>query len=134
MGTDQAIILFDGVCNLCTWSVQFILKRDPHGYFKFASMQSACGRKLMEEHGVASEAMDTFILIQGPRCLTQSDAAIEVAKHLSGYGTLLRVLSVIPKPVRDRGYAMIANNRYRWFGKQDTCMVPSRDVLDRFLS
>jgi predicted DCC family thiol-disulfide oxidoreductase YuxK len=134
MGTDQAIILFDGVCNLCTWSVQFILKRDHHGYFKFASMQSACGRKLMEEHGVASEAMDTFILIQGPRCLTQSDAAIEVAKHLSGYGTLLRVLSVIPKPVRDRGYAMIANNRYRWFGKQDTCMMPSRDVLDRFLS
>jgi predicted DCC family thiol-disulfide oxidoreductase YuxK len=78
--------------------------------------------------------MDTFILIQGSRCLTQSDAAIEVAKHLSGYGTLLRVLSVIPKPVRTRGYAMIANNRYRWFGKQDTCMVPSRDVLDRFLS
>jgi predicted DCC family thiol-disulfide oxidoreductase YuxK len=88
----------------------------------------------MEEHGVSSEAMDTFILIQGSRCLTQSDAAIEVTKHLSGSGALLRVLSVIPKPIRDRGYAVIANNRYRWFGQQDTCMVPSKDVLDRFLS
>ena len=113
MGTDQAIILFDGVCNLCTWSVQFILKRDPQGYFKFASMPSACGRKLMEAHGVPADAMDTFILIQGSRCLTQSDAAIEVAKHLSGYGALLRALSVIPKSIRDRGYAMIANHRYR---------------------
>jgi predicted DCC family thiol-disulfide oxidoreductase YuxK len=133
MMTNHAIVLFDGVCNLCTWSVQFILQRDPRGYFKFSSMQSESGRKLMEDHGVPSENMDTFVLIDGGKCLTRSDAVIEVAKHLSGRWSLLRVLSAIPKPIRDWGYAIIANNRYRWFGKQNTCMLPSPEIKDRFL-
>jgi len=133
MMTNHAIVLFDGVCNLCTWSVQFILQRDPHGYFKFSSMQSEIGRKLMEDHGIPPENMDTFVLIDGCKCLTRSDAVIEVAKHLSGGWSLLRVLSAIPKPIRDWGYAIIANNRYRWFGKQDICMLPSPEIMDRFL-
>ena len=133
MMSNHAIVLFDGICNLCTWSVQFIMKRDPDGYFKFASMQSECGKKLMVAHGLRSEAMDTFVLLEGSRCLTQSDATIGVVKRLSGWGSLFRVLSLIPKPIRDWGYAVIAKNRYRWFGKQETCMVPSRDIMDRFL-
>jgi predicted DCC family thiol-disulfide oxidoreductase YuxK len=133
MMTNHAIVLFDGVCNLCTWSVQFILQRDPRGYFKFSSMQSESGRKLMEDHGVPSENMDTFVLLDGGKCLTRSDAVIEVAQHLSGSWSLLRVLSAIPKPIRDWGYAIIANNRYRWFGKQNTCMLPSPEIRDRFL-
>jgi predicted DCC family thiol-disulfide oxidoreductase YuxK len=133
MMTNHAIVLFDGVCNLCTGSVQFILQRDPHGYFKFSSMQSEIGRQLMEDHGIPSENMDTFVLIDGGKCLTRSDAVIEVAKHLSGSWSLLRVLSAIPKPIRDWGYTIIAHNRYRWFGKQDICMLPSPDIMDRFL-
>jgi len=133
MKRDHAIVLFDGVCHLCTSTVQFIIKRDPHGYFTFASLQSAIGRTLLEEHGLQPDALDTFVLVEGSRCFTRSDAALKVAQHLSGGWALLRVLSLIPKPIRDWGYTVIARNRYRWFGTHETCMVPSRDILDRFL-
>jgi predicted DCC family thiol-disulfide oxidoreductase YuxK len=133
MPPDHAIVLFDGVCNLCTSTVQFIIKRDPHGYFTFASLQSEVGRTLLEEHGLQSDALDTFVLVEGSRYFTRSDAALRVAQHLSGGWALLRVLSLIPKPMRDWGYTVIARNRYRWFGTHETCMVPSRDILDRFL-
>ena len=133
MQYNRAIILFDGVCHLCTSTVQFIIKRDPNGYFTFASLQSEIGRQLLEEHGLQPDALDTFVLVEGSRCFTRSDAALRVAKHVSGCWSLVRVLSLIPKPVRDWGYTVIARNRYRWFGTHETCMVPSRDILDRFL-
>ena len=133
MQHNRAIILFDGVCHLCTSTVQFIIKRDPHGYFTFASLQSDVGRQLLEEHGLQPDALDTFVLVEGSRCFTRSDAALRVAQHLSGGWSLVRALSLIPKPVRDWGYTVIARNRYRWFGRRETCMIPSRDILDRFL-
>jgi predicted DCC family thiol-disulfide oxidoreductase YuxK len=133
MQPDHTIVLFDGVCNLCTTSVQFIIQRDPRGYFTFASLQSEVGRTLVEEHGLQPDALETLVLVEGSRCFTRSDAALRVAQHLSGGWSLLRVLCVIPKPIRDWGYTVIARNRYRWFGRQETCMVPSRDILDRFL-
>ena len=133
MQHNRAIILFDGVCHLCTSTVQFIIKRDPNGYFTFASLQSEIGRQLLEEHGLQPDALDTFVLVEGSRCFTRSDAALRVAKHVSGCWSLVRVLSLIPKPVRDWGYTVIARNRYRWFGRRETCMIPSRDILDRFL-
>ena len=133
MPSNHAIVLFDGVCHLCTATVQFIIKRDPQGYFLFASLQSAIGRTLMEQHGLSPDTLDTFVLVEGARCFTRSDAALRVAQHLSGGWSLFRVLLVIPKPVRDWGYTVIARNRYRWFGRRETCMVPSRDILDRFL-
>lgn len=133
MQHNRAIILFDGVCHLCTSTVQFIIKRDPHGYFTFASLQSEIGRQLLEEHGLQPDALDTFVLVEGSRCFTRSDAALRVAQHLSGGWSLVRALSLIPKPVRDWGYTVIARNRYRWFGRRETCMIPSRDILDRFL-
>jgi predicted DCC family thiol-disulfide oxidoreductase YuxK len=133
MQQHPAIVLFDGVCNLCTSTVQFIIKRDPHGYFTFASLQSEVGRTLLEDYGLQPDTLDTFVLVEGSRCFTRSDAALRVAKHLSGGWSLLRILSLVPKPIRDWGYTIIARNRYRWFGTHETCMVPSRDVLDRFL-
>ena len=133
MKNTHAIILFDGVCNLCTSTVQCIIKRDPHGYFTFASLQSEVGRMLLAEYGLPPDVLDTFVLVEGSRCFTRSDATLRVAKHLSGGWSLLRVLSLIPKPLRDWGYTIIARNRYRWFGTRETCMVPSRDILDRFL-
>jgi predicted DCC family thiol-disulfide oxidoreductase YuxK len=133
MRHNHAIVLFDGVCNLCTSTVQFIMKRDTHGYFKFASLQSEVGQQLLAEHGLTSTTLDTFVLIEGIRCFTRSDAAIRVARHFSGFWSLLRLLSLIPRPLRDWGYTVIAHHRYRWFGKQETCMLPSADIMDRFL-
>ena len=133
MQPNHAIILFDGVCHLCTSTVQFIIKRDPHGYFTFASLQSAIGRTLVAEHGLQPDALDTFVLVEGSRCFTRSDAALRVAQHLSGGWALLWVLSLIPKLIRDWGYTVIARHRYQWFGRRETCMIPSRDILDRFL-
>ena len=133
MKRDHAIVLFDGVCHLCTSTVQCIIKRDPHGYFTFASLQSEVGRTLLEEHGLHPDALDTFVLVEGSRCFTRSDAALRVAQHLSGGWALLRVLSLIPKSIRDWGYTILAQNRYRWFGRKETCTIPSRDLLDRFL-
>ena len=133
MQPNHAIVLFDGICHLCTTSVQFIITRDPNGYFTFASLQSEVGRTLLEKHGLQPDALDTFVLVEGSRCFTRSDAALRVAHHLSEGWSLLRILSLIPKPLRDWGYTVIARNRYRWFGRQETCMVPSRDILDRFL-
>jgi predicted DCC family thiol-disulfide oxidoreductase YuxK len=133
MQPNHAIVLFDGVCHLCTTAVQFIIKRDSHGYFTFASLQSVIGRTLLAEHGLQPDALDTFVLIEGSRCFTRSDAALRVAQHLSRGWALLRVLSLIPKPIRDWGYTVIARHRYQWFGRRETCMIPSRDLLDRFL-
>jgi predicted DCC family thiol-disulfide oxidoreductase YuxK len=133
MQPNHTIVLFDGICHLCTTSVQFIITRDPNGYFTFASLQSEVGRTLLEKHGLHPDALDTFVLIEGSRCFTRSDAALRVATHLSGCWSLLRILSLVPKPIRDWGYTIIARNRYRWFGTHETCMVPSQDMLDRFL-
>jgi predicted DCC family thiol-disulfide oxidoreductase YuxK len=130
---EHAVVLFDGICNLCNWSVQFIIKRDPGGYFRFAPMQSDVGRRLLEMHGFRPKASDTFILIEEYRCLTKSDAAITVAKHLTGLWPVLRFLTIIPKTVRNWCYDVVARNRYRWFGKKETCMIPSRELLDRFI-
>src|SRR5262245_5974024 len=124
MKPDHAIVLFDGVCHLCTSTVQFIIKRDPHGYFMFASLQSAIGRTLVEGHGFQPEALDTFVLIEGSSCFTRSDAALRVAKHLSGCWSLGRVLSLIPKPIRDWGYTVIARHRYQWFGRTRPAWCP----------
>lgn len=133
MQQHPVIVLFDGVCHLCTSTVRFIIKRDPEGYFTFASLQSEVGRTLLEEHGLQPDALDTFVLVEGPRYFTRSDAALRVAQRLSGGWALLRILLLVPKPIRDWGYTMIARNRSRWFGAHETCMVPSRDILDRFL-
>ena len=121
------------MCHLCTSTVQFIIKRDPHGYFTFASLQSELGRTLLAEHGLQPDALDTFVLVEGSSCFTRSDAALRVAQHLAGGWSLLRILSLIPKPLRDWGYSIIAQNRYRWFGRRETCLIPSQDILDRFL-
>jgi predicted DCC family thiol-disulfide oxidoreductase YuxK len=133
MQSNHAIVLFDGVCNLCTSTVQFLIKRDPYGYFMFASLQSAIGRTLLEEHELQPDALETLVLVEGSRCFTRSDAALRVAPQLSGGWSLLRILWLVPKPIRDWGYTIIARNRYRWFGRREICMVPSRDILDRFL-
>ena len=129
----RAIILFDGVCNLCAQSVQFVVKRDRRGYFSFCSLQSPAGQRLLKNHGLDPTAMDTFVLIDSGKCYTKSSAALRVTSKLNYGWPLLAGCLVIPAFVRDWCYSLVAANRYRWFGKTDQFMVPTEDLASRFL-
>lgn len=126
-------LLFDGVCNLCSGSVQFILKRDTRSRFRFASLQSDAGRRLMTDHGLDPDALSSVVLIEGGRAYQESTAALRIARHLPGAWKLLRVFTVIPRPLRDAAYRLIARNRYRWFGKTEACWLPTPELRARFL-
>ena len=127
------IVLFDGVCNLCSGSVQLILKRDPEARFRFASLQSEAGRSLMLEHGLDPDALSSVVLIEDGRAWQESSAALRIARHLPGAWKLLRVFTVVPRPLRDAVYRLIARNRYRWFGKTEACWLPTPELRARFL-
>ncbi|HVU58066.1 MAG TPA: thiol-disulfide oxidoreductase DCC family protein [Puia sp.] len=127
------IVLFDGVCNLCNRSVQFILKRDRRGLFRFASLQSSVGRSLLQQYGLSTTSMDSFVLLDNDKPYTRSSGALRVMKRLGFPWSLLYVVWIIPRPVRDRIYDWVARNRYRWFGKEETCWLPRPEWKERFL-
>lgn len=133
MAQTHPIVLFDGVCNLCNGSVQFILKRDPQARFRFASLQSEAGRSLMSEHGLDPDALSSVVVIEDGRVWQESSAALRIARHLPGLWKLLRIFTIIPRPLRDAIYRLIARNRYRWFGKTETCWLPTPELKGRFL-
>jgi predicted DCC family thiol-disulfide oxidoreductase YuxK len=133
MMDDSPILLFDGVCNLCSRTVQFVIRHDPAGRFRFAALQSPAGQRLLVEHGLPADALDTFVLIEGARCFTRSDAAIELARRLDGAWRWLRLAAVVPRPIRDWAYGVLVRNRYRWFGRRESCMVPTPELSQRFL-
>ena len=125
------IILFDGECNFCDASVQFIIKRD-YGTFHFASLQSEVGKQLVERfqlHGI-----DSVVLIENDRAYTKSTAALRITKQLRLLWRLCYVMIVLPKPIRDSIYDLIARNRYKWFAKKEVCMLPSEKDRKRFLA
>ncbi len=131
----SAIVLFDGVCNLCSGTVRFIAPRDRDAYFRFASIQSEAGAELMREHGLkVPEGDPTSIVViddAGPH--QRSDAALRIVKHLKMPWKLLYAAVVVPRFVRDAVYDLVARNRYRVFGKKDVCMVPTPELRARFL-
>jgi predicted DCC family thiol-disulfide oxidoreductase YuxK len=127
------IVLFDGICNLCSGAVQFIIKHDPNSVFHFASIQSDYGQKLMREHKLPTDSISTIILIQGGRCFTRSTAALRIARRLSGAYPLIYTAIIVPRILRDAGYRLIARNRYRWFGRKEQCWLPSPELRKRFL-
>lgn len=128
----ERIILFDGVCNLCDSSVQFIIKRDPEGKFKFASLQSGIGQELLKKHGLKS-TINSFVLIENGKVYVKSGAAIRICKQLYGLWKMSTVFLVIPPFIRDSLYGVIAKNRYKWFGKKESCLFPSPEWKNRFL-
>lgn len=128
----EPIILFDGVCNLCNHSVQFILKRDPQENYKFASIQGETGQKLLKKYGFNSE-LNSFVLIENEKVYIKSDAALHVCRNLMGVWKILSFLHIIPPFIRDFFYDIVANNRYKWFGKKEYCMLPSPEWKKRFL-
>lgn len=133
MSGASSIILFDGVCNLCAWSVRFIIERDAAQRFQFASLQSETGQRLLIEHQISRERMDSFVMIEDGQAYTESTAALRVARQLSGLWPCLSVGLILPGFIRNPFYRFIAKNRYRWFGKQESCLVPTPELKSRFL-
>jgi predicted DCC family thiol-disulfide oxidoreductase YuxK len=128
---NQNIILFDGVCNLCEVSVQFIIKHDSKHYFHFTSQSSTVAKALWEEHKLGN--IDSIVLLTNGKVYTHSDAALEICKRLDGLYTYLYIFRFIPKVLRDVVYRFVANYRYKVFGKKDSCMMPSIELENRFL-
>ena len=126
---DFPIILFDGVCNLCSGAVQFILDRDPRGRFRFASLQSGAARRLLGGESLP----ESIVLIEEGKTSRRSTAALRIARRLRFPWPLLYAFIVVPRPLRDFVYNWIARNRYRWFGRRETCLVPAPDLRNRFL-
>ena len=127
------IILFDGVCNLCNTSVQFILKRDRRSRFRFASLQGPAGQALLQRSGLPADHLDSFVLVENNKVYTRSSAALRVISRLGGGYTLFYVFWIIPRPIRDGVYDWVARHRYRWFGKEDSCWLPRPEWKERFL-
>lgn len=136
MGTAHSlekIVLFDGVCNLCSASVQFIIKHNSRKNLSFASLQSDFGRSQLSKFQ-ASPEVKTIALIKDGRIFFRSDAVLEICKDLNGLYPMLFVFKVVPQPVRDWVYNYAAKNRYRWFGKKDECWIPTPEWKSRFIS
>ena len=130
---NSPVLLFDGVCNLCNASVQWVLKRDRKGIFKFAALQSDTGQALLRKYGLDQQHFDTVVLIDGPRIFTRSDAPLEIVRRLGGAWSLLAVFGMVPRVVRNAVYDWVARNRYRWFGKKEACMLPRPEWKERFI-
>lgn len=129
----RKIILFDGDCHFCNRSVQFIIKRDPHAQFAFASLQSESGSKLLKKHNVPNN-IDTIVLIDQGKAYVQSSAALRICKNLRGVWKLFYIGLIVPKPIRNFVYKIIANNRYKWFGDTNSCALPTPEQSKRFLT
>jgi predicted DCC family thiol-disulfide oxidoreductase YuxK len=129
----HSIVLFDGVCNFCNGSINFIIRRDRRKIFRFASLQSETGARILRQFGLPPDSVETIILVEDGSCYTRSSAALRIVRRLGVPWSMLSVLSVIPAAARDAIYDLIARNRYRWFGRKSACMIPTPDVRERFL-
>lgn len=127
------VVLFDGVCNFCEGSVRFIIDRDPRGTFRFASLQSEAGLRLAQEHGGDASELNTMMLIENGRLHKRSGAALRVARRLRFPWFLAWIFIAVPPVIRDAIYSIVARNRYRWFGKKESCMIPTPEIRERFL-
>jgi predicted DCC family thiol-disulfide oxidoreductase YuxK len=133
LDTNQALILFDGLCNLCSASVQFIIKRDKKNVFKFASLQSELGQSILSQFHLSTSELNSFILYKSGKVYTRSTGALLVTKHLSGAWPLLSSLMIVPPFIRNGVYNIISRNRYKWFGKKNACWLPTPALKAKFL-
>lgn len=132
MSPSKPIIIFDGMCNFCSASVRFVLKNDKEGRILFTPLQSELGSRLLLANELDPGDTVSFLLIKNEQAYTQSDAALEIVKDLSAW-KWLSVFRFVPRPLRDSLYRLVARNRYRWFGKRESCFVPSKEQKARFL-
>lgn len=130
----SAIILFDGVCNFCDNTVNFIIDKDSAGYFRFAPLQSETGMKLLEQYNIDSANTDSVILIENEKVFLHSTAALKIARRLDGIWRFAYVFIIVPSFIRNAAYKLFAKYRYKLFGKKDACMMPSPEIRQRFLA
>jgi len=128
------IILFDGVCNFCNGTVNFVIKRDKSARLKFSTLQSEIGQNLIKANNFQDPDLRSFVFIEKRELYTRSTAALKVCKYMDGLWPLMYGFIIVPKFIRDGIYNWIANNRYRWFGKKEVCMVPTPELQSRFLN
>ena len=133
MVEERPIVLFDGVCNLCNSAVQFIIKRDKKKQFLFASLQGKTGQELLRKFKLPIDDLNSFILVEGDNFYSRSTGALRMLKKLGSAWKLLYGFIIVPKFIRDAVYDWIANNRYKWFGKKNECMIPTLELKARFL-
>ena len=129
----DSVILFDGICNFCNSSVNYVIEHDPKGYFKFAALQSEIGERLKEKFCIDTIRTDSVILIEDDKVFTRSTAALRIARKLSGPASLLYAFIIVPRPIRDLLYDQFAKRRYKFFGERDACMIPTPEIRARFL-
>lgn len=127
------IVIFDGVCNLCSRAARFVIRHDRAGRFRFAPAQSDAGRRLLVRCGQDPDRLETFVLIKDGRACLRSDAALAIVRELDRPWPALGILRLVPRPWRDALYDLIARRRYRWFGRRDACLTPTADIRARFL-
>lgn len=131
--TNNTILLFDGECNLCNGTVQFVIKRDKKANIKFASLQSEAGRQIMQQFNIPTEYMDSIILVENKKVYYKSTAALRLSKKMNGLWPMLYTLVVIPTFIRNIVYDYIARNRIKWFGRADSCWVMTPELKERFI-
>ncbi|MBG6111985.1 putative DCC family thiol-disulfide oxidoreductase YuxK [Flavobacterium sp. CG_23.5] len=131
---NKKIILFDGVCNLCDSAVQFIIKHDKKDVFRFVALQSDLGQEIVKHIGIDTKKVDSIILYQpGIAYYYKSEAAVEIAKSLGGVFNLATLFTILPTSFNNRVYNYIAKNRYKWFGKKENCLIPTKELKSKFL-
>ncbi len=133
MNKDHDIILFDGVCNLCNGAINFIIERDPNDRYRFAALESDIAQELLARHEINTDEIDSIVLVRDGEAFAKAGAALRIAKGMSGAWPLLYGLIIIPKFIADAVYDFIARNRYKWFGKKESCMIPTPELKAKFL-
>ncbi len=127
------VVLFDGDCTLCNSSVQFVIRHDKEGRFRFAALGSPVAVALLEGHALPDKELDSVVYLRQGKAYSRSSAALYIAKDLGGVWSMLSIFLLVPRPLRDLVYDVIAKYRYRWFGKHDSCMLPTAELEGRFL-
>ena len=131
---DKPIIFFDGICNLCNSSVQFIIKRDTNNLFLFSSLQSDAAKDILLQYKLENYDLSSIILLEDGVMYQKSTAILKIARKLTGISKYLYAFKIVPTSIRDGIYALIAKNRYKWFGKRTSCMLPTTALKSRFLA
>ena len=130
---ENPIILFDGICNFCDGAINFVLKQDKKGVFRFAPLQSEAGQKILQQYKLPIKDFESFVFIDDGKIYKKSAASLKVMNKLPWYWKGLQIFWIIPGFIRNAIYDFIAKNRYKWFGKKDSCMIPSPKIRSRFL-
>ena len=130
---DNAIILFDGVCNYCNSWVNFCIRHDKKNYFRYAPLQSDIGKEILKKYNVPNVSADTFVLIENEKYYLRSTAGLRLTKHFNRLYPLLYGFIIVPRFIRDGIYGIISRNRYKWYGQRESCMVPSLEIKEKFL-